>query len=80
VMSILEATGPEAARRIGEAARARILAEHTYAHRAALLYRLLQTGLSGVKARSEERGNVRSDLSPRWSGGGLQSGQRTQLP
>jgi spore maturation protein CgeB len=42
VVSIVETTNPETARRIGEAARARILSEHTYAHRAALLYRLLQ--------------------------------------
>lgn len=42
VVSILEATRAGAARRIGEAARARILSEHTYAHRAARLYDLLQ--------------------------------------
>ena len=42
VIEVLERTTPEAARAIGEAARSRILSEHTYAHRAALLYRLLR--------------------------------------
>lgn len=42
VVSALDCTSAEAARRIGGAARARILSEHTYAHRAALLYGLLQ--------------------------------------
>lgn len=42
VVSVVEGTSSDEARRIGERARARILAEHTYAHRAALLYRLLQ--------------------------------------
>ena len=35
---------PATARQIGEAALARVLAEHTYAHRAAQLERLLETG------------------------------------
>jgi spore maturation protein CgeB len=42
VVSLVESIGPEEARRIGEAARTRILSEHTYAHRAARLYELLQ--------------------------------------
>jgi spore maturation protein CgeB len=37
---------------IGQAARKRILAEHTYAHRAALLYDLLQGGLAPNAWRS----------------------------
>ncbi len=77
VMSILKATGPDAARRIGEAARARILAEHTYAHRAALLYRLLQTGLSGAKAFFTERGNVVSNLPSSVERRSVREGQRT---
>ncbi len=42
VVSLVESIGPEEARRIGQAARTRILSEHTYAHRAARLYELLQ--------------------------------------
>jgi spore maturation protein CgeB len=38
--------------RIGQAARNRILSEHTYAHRAALLYDLLQGGLAPSGWRS----------------------------
>ncbi len=41
VVSLVERTNPDDAHRIGEAARARILSEHTYAHRAGLLHRLL---------------------------------------
>ncbi|MFO7306207.1 MAG: glycosyltransferase, partial [Gammaproteobacteria bacterium] len=41
VVSLMDATDAATARRIGEAARARVLAEHTYAHRAAQLFSLL---------------------------------------
>jgi spore maturation protein CgeB len=39
----LDALSPERARKIADAARARILAEHTYAHRARQVHRLLNT-------------------------------------
>jgi spore maturation protein CgeB len=42
VASLVQSVDPQQARRIGKAARARILSEHTYAHRAARLYALLQ--------------------------------------
>jgi spore maturation protein CgeB len=41
VAAALDALSPEAARRIGEAARRRVVAEHTYAHRAAQVERVL---------------------------------------
>ncbi len=41
VMQLLQALGPAQARRIGRAARARVLAEHTYRHRAAQLADIL---------------------------------------
>ena len=44
---------PEGARRIGEAARKRVLAEHTYAHRAAQLEKLL--GVNPVQAEARGR-------------------------
>jgi hypothetical protein len=43
VARLLEELTPETARRLGAAARARILAEHTYAHRAEQLESLLGT-------------------------------------
>src|SRR5256885_6497652 len=48
---------PDAARRIGEAARRRVLASHTYAHRATQVAALL---------RSEER-RVGKECRSRWS-------------
>jgi spore maturation protein CgeB len=42
VVSLVATVSEDTARRIGAAARERILAEHTYAHRAALVYGLLQ--------------------------------------
>ncbi len=42
----VRALTPERARRIGDAARARVLAEHTYAHRVALVEQLLTVGLA----------------------------------
>jgi spore maturation protein CgeB len=48
----LEGLDAARARRIGEAARRRVLAEHTYAHRAVQLQALLDTrSLTGVAAR-----------------------------
>jgi spore maturation protein CgeB len=44
VAELLRGLGPERARGIGEAARKRILATHTYAHRAAQVEALLVTG------------------------------------
>jgi spore maturation protein CgeB len=43
VAAQLEALAPDSARRIGEAARARVLAEHTYAQRAELVEAILDT-------------------------------------
>jgi spore maturation protein CgeB len=44
VATVLARLTPDLARQIGEAARRRILAHHTYAHRAAQLHRLLAGG------------------------------------
>ncbi|HYH47260.1 MAG TPA: glycosyltransferase [Thermoanaerobaculia bacterium] len=52
VAEILAGLGPERARRIGEAARHRILGEHTYAHRAAQLEEVL-TGEAPGEAPAE---------------------------
>jgi spore maturation protein CgeB len=46
VALLLEALTPERAREIGRAARARVTAEHTYAHRAAQVEELLGTGVT----------------------------------
>ena len=43
---------PERARRMGEAARARVLAEHTYARRGAAVDALLQEEAARKRARS----------------------------
>jgi spore maturation protein CgeB len=53
------------ARRIGQAARARILSEHTYAHRAALLYGLLQGGLAPSGWRSSRNAKVVAGVAVR---------------
>jgi spore maturation protein CgeB len=50
VTAILAGLGPEQARRIGRAARARALAEHTYAHRAKQLAGVLETTVSTREA------------------------------
>jgi spore maturation protein CgeB len=44
VAAIVDGVSAEAARRVGEAARRRVLAEHTYAHRAAQVERVLTGG------------------------------------
>jgi spore maturation protein CgeB len=49
VASLLSRLGTDEARRIGEAARARVLAEHTYVHRAAELHALLDGGAVAVR-------------------------------
>jgi spore maturation protein CgeB len=46
----VEALTPERARAIGHAARERVLREHTYAHRAALVEQILEGRLAGVGA------------------------------
>jgi spore maturation protein CgeB len=43
VAALVEALTPERARQVGDAARARVLAEHTYAHRAAQVVRTLSS-------------------------------------
>ena len=45
IVAHLRATPPERARAIGAAARARVLADHTYTGRAALLERILEEAL-----------------------------------
>jgi spore maturation protein CgeB len=50
VAAHVEALTPERSRRIGEAARRRMLAEHTYAHRAREVVELL-TGAAGRPSR-----------------------------
>ena len=45
VAAHLRALSPERARAIGEAARARVLREHTYAQRAVIVDGLLRSGL-----------------------------------
>ncbi len=52
VVSLVSAVEPATAARIGEAARNRILAQHTYAHRAALLYGLLHSRPASAVWRS----------------------------
>jgi spore maturation protein CgeB len=51
VAAQLEALSHERARAIGAAARRRVLAEHTYARRAAALHRLLGEGLADKRNR-----------------------------
>jgi spore maturation protein CgeB len=52
VAAHVEALTPERARAIGEAARARILAEHTYERRGAELDRLLRSEAAAKRERS----------------------------
>lgn len=63
VASLVASIDAATAARIGEAARRRILSQHTYAHRAALLYGLLQNRASSAlnpasARRSLNRGEV----------------------
>jgi spore maturation protein CgeB len=59
VMALLPTLAPQRAQRIGRAARRRILAEHTYAHRAAELHSLFagspRASLSSLRALEIER-------------------------
>jgi spore maturation protein CgeB len=50
VAGLLGALTPRDARRIGEAAKARVLARHTYAHRARQVIELLDAGRSNSEA------------------------------
>jgi spore maturation protein CgeB len=54
---------PERARRIGEAARRRVLAEHTYAHRAAQVESILR-GAGGVETRTTAGAGAIADRVP----------------
>ena len=56
VLRHLEAVGPERRARIGQAARARVLREHTYAHRAAQLGAALDRAASASQVGVEGRG------------------------
>lgn len=49
VAALLQEVGPEQARRIGQAARARVLAEHTYRHRAEQVVKILDAETRGRK-------------------------------
>lgn len=59
VVSLVASIDGATAARIGAAARRRILSEHTYAHRAALLYGLLQNQSPSAAWRSLTRPEVR---------------------
>ena len=50
VAHLLQALGPEQARRIGRAARARVLAEHTYRHRAEQVVKILDAEIGAASA------------------------------
>lgn len=56
VAELVAGLTPERARAIGAAARARVLAEHTYAHRAALVERLLTGRLAQERAQTAPAG------------------------
>ena len=58
VSQLVDSIDAHQAVRIGQAARQRILFEHTYAHRAALLYDLLQGGLAPSGWRSNQTSGV----------------------
>jgi hypothetical protein len=51
-MQLLPGLTPELAKQIGQAARRRILAQHTYAHRAAQVHRLLAGDTESVASPS----------------------------
>jgi spore maturation protein CgeB len=58
VESLLPSPSTEAAREIGDAARRRILSQHTYAHRAGLLSTLLQGRASNYSFRNARNKGV----------------------
>lgn len=62
VAEILRGLTPERARRIGQKAKERVLAEHTYAHRAAQVVEILDRGLPAARvpgsSRPRELGNL----------------------
>jgi spore maturation protein CgeB len=55
VAQLLQQLGPEAARRIGRAARTRVLAEHTYQHRAEQVVKILDAETVAQKASNEQQ-------------------------